>query len=247
MSNMSRLNNQEYQTDTNEPLITETINEKLKLLMQRKSNSKLAKPFRLAESSKKYNRNANSNKNAGVKQSRSLPSLKLNKYLNSLNSSLTGLQIVKFNLSNLNYKRTQKEKQKCLKKSRKRKFSRLNSIDQTSLTSTSRSCSSESDEDNFHANRSNPMKNLLKYKSNTSTYKTSASSLKSNSINRHTVKFNAKKKRLSLKAQDEEGDSSIHSGRSLSETELLGNAVKKKFSQIIFFKLFLYDLINECI
>jgi hypothetical protein len=152
--------------------------------------------------------------------SQSLPSLKLNDTGNSDENSLLGLssQIVKFDLSNID---KTKEKSRA-----SRKLYRLNSVDD----SFDESSSSDSSQDNQIEKivESSNKKRLFVMEINNS--KSSVSSFKSNSIAfKKTVPKNSIS--VSSKLQEDENSShrTVHSGRTLSDTEILGNAVSLYF------------------
>ena len=167
--------------------------------------------------------------------SKSLPSLKFNKF--GLNQDST-TQIVKFNLTNLKYSLKKYKKLAHGEGSnarstyfKKKKLVKLNSIERSSISSSSFDENNTDDESLTQSKR-------LKAKK-TQQYRMSESSLKSNSISKSILKLISNDKRRSLSSQrkpnnleqiDDDDSSSCqtnHSGRTLSETEILGNAVKK--------------------
>ena len=188
----------------------------------------------------------NQHKNCSFTQS--MPILKYSrpkKYLNvdggteigggiSDNTSLIALssQIVKFDLSNLGRKRKQQLKKR---KTTERKLFRFESDDEEEEEEGEKeedveesSDSSSESELNFNISKRQSKKRLSHMNSKTSMTSSNKYNQKLNSISVTSNKY-----------QDDENSShqTNHSGRTLSETEILGNAVTKKINLVILYEI----------
>ena len=144
---------------------------------------------------------------------KSLPNVKFSKFRqnNKYEVNQTS-QIVKFNLSNIDRKKVDLN----ILKKKKRQLQRLYSTDTIESTDSDSSHLEEKlKSDEYPATEIN----LSKY---------SVSSIKSNSTRNKRSKFDKKHSiSISSKLQEDENSShrTVHSGRTLSETEILGNTV----------------------
>jgi hypothetical protein len=196
--------------------------------------------------------NNNNNNNMSLNESRqfssrSMPSIKLTKFTSNGGAVDTASnQIVKFNLNGVNrrskYRKSVSKNSHTDKYYKKKKLSTLSSADRSSISSTSLDENNSDSESTTH-------NSLIKSKltavhapiSKTAGQKTSEQSLKSSSVTKSVIKRFTRRKssrQSSGTAQkvhqyqlpehrDEDSASSHtnHSGRTLSETEILGNAV----------------------
>ncbi len=226
----------------------ESSADKAKLIQPRTSRTTKREP-RFLRLNTRTRKSTNLNKaNSSINEmkkysSRSMPSLKLTKYTTSKETD-GSTQIVKFNLVNVKsgYKKKSGPSAAAASNSanyfKKRKLAKMNSVDGSSMSISSTSYDENSDsESTAHNNLIKTTKRMLSGGPKSSAnYRTSESSLKSNSVSKSVPKMFSKRKnslhyskhqqqQQMEREEDSASSRTNHSGRTLSETEILGNAV----------------------
>ncbi|CAF0705126.1 unnamed protein product [Brachionus calyciflorus] len=191
---------------SNEPNSNENFEEKKKILKQKNQDLKWEKLQNLFSKKKTPIKASRPILSKKLSHGSSLPNLKLGKYSN-LNSSL---HCVKFNLPETSHFHKHQRKE-----SKKRRL-RLSSIERSSISSDS---TSSLISNNYK------LKTFSKKKTKSNTCQTSISSIKSTSILKETGRLNSLKKKSLLKNKLDD-ESSSDSERTLSETEIYGNAAQ---------------------